>query len=213
VVTGEGLPAGTSFKLGSMVNQNATKMFDFLREKLSLSLQDVFQDWIVDELMSTLNRKKVIRLTGNEQGLYQFYEAIINGWYINNLLSFPPHSKEQADEIKKTKLKELMGSEMKYIDTEKDWLSGVKPRVAVIISGENINLIKEMESLSAFIALEQDPIRRTALIEMAMRKQGINIDELPKTPPVEPQTQQMAKGGSQPKKAPQKPAGGQPVAL
>ena len=40
-----------------------------------------------------------------------------------------------------------------------------------------------METLSTFIALEADPIRRTALIELAMRKKNIDVASLPKTPP------------------------------
>jgi hypothetical protein len=186
VVTGEGLPSGTSFKLGFMVNQNATKLFDFLREKLALSLQDVFQDWVVDELMSDLNSAKIIRLTGEESGIRQFYTEMVNGWYINNLMKFPPHTTAQADDLKKKKLQEAMENPTKFVETTENWLSGIKPRVAVIITGENINLIKDLESLSSFISLETDPVRRTALIEMAMRKQGINVDDLPKTPPVQP---------------------------
>ena len=41
-----------------------------------------------------------------------------------------------------------------------------------------------MESISSFIALESDPIRRTALIEMAMAKKNLDISNLPKTPPI-----------------------------
>ena len=187
IVTGEGMPAGTSFKLGALTNQNATKLFDFLREKLSLALQSVFEDWVVDDLVASLKREEVIRLTGDEDGVRQFYETLINGWYINNLLRMPPHTTEQALEIKKMKLKEILASPAKYIKAENEWLEGVKPRVIVIISGENINLIQDLETLSSFIALEADPIRRTALIEKAMRIKGINVDDLPKTE----QTQQQ----------------------
>jgi hypothetical protein len=44
-----------------------------------------------------------------------------------------------------------------------------------------------LESLASFITLETDPVRRSALIEMAMAKKGLDISSLPKTPPVQPQ--------------------------
>ena len=191
VVTGESMPSGTSFKLGNMINQNATKLFDFIREKLALSLQSVFQDWIVDDLISNLKRKEVIRLTGDEEGIYQLYEMMINGWYINNLLYLPPHSKEQAMEIKQTKFKEVLDSPEKYIKTEKDWLDGVKSRVSVVISGENVNLTKELENLASFIQLETDPVRRSALIDIAMEKSGVDTRSLPRTMPMQQPAQQQ----------------------
>ena len=51
----------------------------------------------------------------------------------------------------------------------------------MIITGENVNITAELETLYSFIQLEQDPIRRQALIEMAMAKKGIDISMLPKT--------------------------------
>lgn len=185
VITGEGMPANTSFKLGNLIDANAGKLFTFIRQKLSLSLQAVFQDWIVDDLIGDLKRQTVLRLTGDEAGITRLYETMIDGWYINNLLSFPPHSAEQALEIKQSKLKEVLRNPVKYIDTEKGWLDGIKPRVTVLISGENSNLIKDLETLATFIALEADPVRRTALIELAMSKKGINVADLPKTTAVQ----------------------------
>jgi hypothetical protein len=56
-----------------------------------------------------------------------------------------------------------------------------KPRVKVVITGENVNLAGELESLASFISLEQDPIRRTALIEKAMARKGYDISDLPRS--------------------------------
>ena len=40
-----------------------------------------------------------------------------------------------------------------------------------------------LQSLATFIQLEQDPVRRTALIEMAMKKTNIDVSSLPKSSP------------------------------
>ena len=39
IVTGEAMPSGTPFRMGALLNVNATKLFDFIREKLGLALQ------------------------------------------------------------------------------------------------------------------------------------------------------------------------------
>ena len=67
-----------------------------------------------------------------------------------------------------------------------------KPRVYVDITGEQVNLVGELETLKNFAALEADPVRRTALIELAMKKKGIDIDKLPKSPPQQMQPPEQA---------------------
>jgi len=196
VVTGESLPSGTPFRLGSMINQNATKLFTFLREKLAQSVQDIFQDWILPDLMKDLKKEDVISLTGEEDGINKFYEVLVNGWYLKNLPSLPPHNAETAMALKQQKFQELSSGKGNFVKLEKDWLKEIKPRVSVIISGENINIAEEMESLASFIQLEADPIRRTALIEMAMKKKGIDVEKLPKNPPQQAQAPQGASQGA-----------------
>jgi hypothetical protein len=50
----------------------------------------------------------------------------------------------------------------------------------------------ELETLFSFIQLETDPVRRSALIELALSKKGVDITGLPKTEqqPVQQQIQQ-----------------------
>jgi len=188
VVTGESLPSGTPFRLGAMMNVNANKLFDFIREKLSLAIQDIFQDWILPDLIKDLKAKDVLRLTGNAEYLKKYYEMVINSWYLNNLIALGPHTKDQADSIKQKKLEEIRARPEAMVKLSKEMFKGFKPRCQVVISAENINLLSELETLHSFIALESDPIRRTALIEMAMTKKGIDVTMLPKTEavPMEP---------------------------
>ena len=75
------------------------------------------------------------------------------------------------------------------------------PRVIVSITGENYALARELESIKSFIALEQDPIRRTALIELAMNKTNIDVAKLPKTQQA-PQQGALAPEAAQGRSAP-----------
>lgn len=198
VVTGENLPTNTPFKLGNLLDQNANKLFDYLREKLALSFEAVFQDWILPEIMKDLKLKEVIRLTGEPEMVDRYYDMVLNAWYVKNLLAMPPHGPDVTKALLEAKKEELLRDPNKLVELEKGWLDGVKARGEIIISGENISLTSDLQTLSTFIQLEGDPVRRTALIEQAMRKKGIDIASLPKTPPPEP-GMAPAQAGSMPR--------------
>ena len=182
VVTGESLPSGTPFRLGAMLNQNANKLFDFIREKLSMVLEDLIEDWILPNLLKDLKTEEFIRITG-EEDLVKYYEALVNSWYQRNLHIIGLHTQEEAQALKEAKLKELSKKKEALWKPSKNFWKEFKPRAKVVITGEKVSLMAELETLSNFIQLESDPVRRTALIEMAMSKKGIDISKLPKTTP------------------------------
>ncbi len=204
VVTGEALPSGTPFRLGAMLNQNANKLFDFIREKLSLALGGVIEEWVLPDLLKALKAEDVLRITGDDEWLRRYYEVLVNSWYIRNLIAFGYHSQEEAQMLKETKLKELLGKKEAIIPLEKEYWDDFQPRAKITITGENVALMAELETLANFINLEIDPIRRTALIEIAMKKKGIDVSQLPKTTP----EQAMAVAGRGTPTAPQASAMG-----
>jgi len=193
VVTGESLPSGTPFRLGALINQNANKLFNFLREKLSLALEELFNDWIIPVMMKELRAKEVLDLTGSEAYLKEYQEMLVRAWYINNLLAFPPHSTEQGEMLRNLKLEELKKNKKVFIEIEKGFWDNFKPRAKVVISGENVNLAKDLETLATFIRLETNNERRTALIEIAMLKAGVDTTSLPKSIP----QQSTGQGGAE----------------
>jgi len=186
VVTGENLPARTAFKLAAQQNMNANKLFDYIREKLGIAFTGVITDWILPNSLKELKTKKILHLTADSGYVGQYQETLINDWYVRNLLSFPPHDEEMAKELKMQKLQEINKDKEAIVNLEKEMWEEFYPRVRVNITGENYQLTTELDTLNSFIQLEQDPVRRTALIEMAMAKKGINVAQLPKTPPVPP---------------------------
>lgn len=196
VVTGESSPSGTPFRLAAQQNLNANKLFGFIREKLSIAFQSVIEDWILPNLLKDLKSQEILHLTADSGALNKYYEALIDSWYVRNLLSFPPHDEEQAKDIKLQKLQELLRNKEAIVTLEDEMWKDFKPRVRVSITGENYALAEELDTLNGFIQLEQDPIRRTALIEMAMAKKNIDIVSLPKTPPqpIQPQQPQQNTG-------------------
>lgn len=183
IVQGENLPSGTPFRLGALLNQNANKLFDFIREKLAIPFTEIFDQWIIPDLIRNLKGKDILRLTGDSDMMTRLQVLIVNDWYINNLIAIGPHTPEIAETLKQEKLAELKARPELFMSGVKQILESFKPRVSVIITGEQINLDAELQTIGTFISLEMDPVRRSALIEMAMRKKGLDVGQLPKTPP------------------------------
>ncbi len=204
VVQGENLPAGTPFQLGALLNQNSNKLYDFIREKLAIPLSEIFQEWIIPELVKNLQAQDVMRLTGDSEMLMRLYQLIVDDWYLQNLIAIGPHTPDIADALKQAKLEELKKRPQLLMTGLQKAFEDYAPNVAVIITGENSTLPQDLATLATFTQLETDPIRRSALIELAMRKKGIDVASLPKTPPApapDPNAPQNPTQKPQPKKS------------
>ena len=183
VVQGENLPSGTSFRLGNLLNSNANKLFDFIREKLAIPLSEMFERWIIPELVKDLKVKDILRLTGDSEMLARLNQIIVDNWYIDNLVEIGPHTPEIAEALKQEKMDELKSRTELMMVGIKKLFKDFYPSASVVITGENSNKPSELQTLATFINLEMDPVRRTGLIEKAMRRQGVDVGGLPKSPP------------------------------
>ena len=101
-------------------------------------------------------------------------------------MAIGPHTKEIADALKEEKLEELKARPVLLMTGLEKAFEGYRPRISVIITGENSRIPEDLQALAEFTALEMDPVRRSALIEMAMRKKGLDVGALPKSPPPPP---------------------------
>lgn len=193
VTPSSGVPLGTS----QLVDANANKLYDFIREKLSIPLGKIFGR-VVFDLIETIKAEDVLRLTGDSKTLDRMKELIVNDWYLKNLVNLGPHSPEVAEAIKLQKMDELSKKKDLFITGFKKSFENYKPRVSVIITGENTRRGNEKDSFVQFIPLEADPVRRSAMIEEAMRRAGIDVGGLPKSEPE--QLQGLATTTQQPEK-------------
>ena len=201
IVMGEATP-GQPFRLGALLNQNANKLFDFLREKLAIPFSEIFEQWVIPKLVKELKAKEILRLTGDSEILNRIQQMVVDDWYIKNLIVIGPHSPEMAQELKDNQLEELKKQPTLLMEGLKEVFEDYKPNVSVVITGENSRLPEDLQTLATFIQLEQDPVRRQALIEKAMKMKGIDAEGLPKSPPMQPmqpmQPQQNGKVALQP---------------
>lgn len=194
IVTGEGMPQRMSFQQTALLNQNANKLFDYIRQKLDIPFTNIFEQWIIPGLIAELTAQEILRLTGDATMLARLYGMIVDSWYVRNMIAIGPHGQEIADTLKAAELSKLMARPQLLMKGLRESFKNFQPSVSCVITGENSTLPADMQTLSTFIALEQDPVRRSALIEMALAKKGFDVAALPKS---EPQ-QALPAGGDQP---------------
>jgi len=189
VVQGE-TSSNVPFRSTALLNINANKLFNFLREKLAGALEEVFEEWICPQLLEDIKAKDILTLTGDPEYLKKYYEILTNTWYLQNLVAIGPHNPEIAEALKAEKMEQLQTRKKVLIRINKKLWRGLKVRTKIVISGENVNIASDLETLATFIKMEVDPVRRQALIEKAMAMKGIDVSSLPKSNP-----EALQKGG------------------
>lgn len=186
VVRGENLPAGTPFRMGMLLDQNAGKLYTLLRQKISLPYKKVFGDWVLGELVKELKGKDIFRFVNEPEILDQLWEIMAESWYQRNLVKIGPHTKEIADSIKAEKLEELKRIDPVLNNVKEIW-KDVGERLFVTITGENSDIQDQMQDLMTLIGLEEDPVRRAWILDTIYKARGIPIPPPPVQPPVEAQ--------------------------
>lgn len=191
IVQGANVPAQTAFRSLKTMNINANKLFDFLRQKLTLSYRKVFAQFVLPELIMSMKSKDIIRVTGDPMFLDRFRKLAVDSWYVNHLVDIGPHTNEKAQFIKETKFQEFKETDA-LIENIKDIWKGVMPRMQVTITGENY-LTEEIDTMSELIAYEQDPMRAAYLLDWIYAAKGI-----PVPPKVSMEALQASGGSSKP---------------
>jgi hypothetical protein len=198
IVSGEDTPYAMPFRLGALLNQNANKMYMFIREKLALALQEVYEDWIVPDLVRSFRAKDVIRITGDNDYLTEYRLMLVDNWYVANLLYIGPHGPEEAQLLKSAKLEALAKNKDETAKVEREYWDGFLARVEVNITGEAVNPLTDAETHSTLIGLEADPARRSFLLDRIWEKMGVDVTKMPKPVPQPAEAMAGMAGGGVP---------------
>ncbi len=184
VVQGITPPSGTPLGTTQLLNTNSNKLFDFIREKFAIPLTNIFENWIIPKLVGELKEKDIVSLTGDTEALNRARELIINSWYLRNLIYIGPHTKEEGDALKQIKLEELKRRPKLIVSELSKLWEGFLDSVYVDISGEQTRSTEDTATLVSLIQLESDPARRSYLVEMLMKKSGLDLGDIPKLQPI-----------------------------
>ena len=208
VVRGETMPSGTPFRLASLIDANAGKLFTILRQKITLPYKRVFREWILPELVKDLKGEDVFRFIGETEILDELRELRVNNWYMQNLVKIGPHTAEIAEAIKAEKLDELRNFDPVIENMNEIW-KGVLPRLFVTITGENSDMADNIQDMVELLNVETDPARIAFLLDSIYKIRGIPVPPPPEEAPAE--TQLLQRGGETPTETPEKREVKQPV--
>lgn len=186
VVRGDTPPSGTPFRMGMLMDENAGKLFVFLRQKIAMPYQRVFKEWVLRKLVSDLRGEEIFRLVGDAQILEQFRNTAVESWYMNNLVAIGPHTREQAEALKQEKLDDLKNIDPMIENAAEIW-KGVLHRMMVTITGENSDIQDQLQDLVNLIGLEQDPERVAWILDTIYKSRNI---------PIPPKTQEVTQVNS-----------------
>lgn len=138
VTTGETLPSGTPFSLGALLNQNAAKLFDFIREDYGLFLEDIFNDWIMPELEKEMKKEGILEIVDEEELDYLRGHAVnAKVWETTKeyLMSGLNPTIQQVEMVKNLVRNQMEKQDALFIDIPKDFFAHEK-KVSVQVTDE-----------------------------------------------------------------------------
>jgi len=159
IMTGETMPSGTPFRLGAMLNQNAGKLFEFIRENLGLFLEEVITEWVLPEFEKNVTKEHIFELFDNEtieliverDANRRINEALKQ--YVLKNGTFP--TKQEVEIIKEHEMSNR--KDVQFVKIIKGWLKFDKT-IRIDPTGEQTNTQQKVESISNFIQLlSQNP--------------------------------------------------------
>jgi hypothetical protein len=153
--TGETMPAGTPFRLGLMLNRNANKLFDFIRQNYGLFLEELVQDWILPELMKKTSQEHILQITdkaeyeylAREVGKKQAWDAVKN--IVMDTGKFP--TAEEAQQIEDMLVQRAVSTNGMAINISKDFYKDVE--LKVVVTDESLDKAERITTLTTILQL------------------------------------------------------------
>lgn len=187
IVAAGDTPTNMPYRLGAMLNQNANKLYVFLREKFGLAISRMYEDWIMPELLDSFRQRDLVRLTGDREYLDEYRRMVVDNWYASNLIQIGPHGPQEAELIREAKVREISGNREEFVHLESDYWDDFLARIEIDPTGEGLNVNAKVDTLNSMVALETDPMRRAFLLDQIWAKLGVDTTKLPKASPTAPQ--------------------------
>jgi len=152
-VTGEQPPSGTPYSQTVLLNQVATKPFDYKREEWGIHLTKIFDKWVIPYLIKKIKKEHVLVSEFSDQELEMIDEsfsninsnkdivqAVING-------EFPSQEDQQNLIAGYQKHVKKLGKK-RFIEVPDDYFKDIEAKVTVITTGEQKNKSVILQSLS-----------------------------------------------------------------
>lgn len=152
-LTGEQPPSGTPYSQTVLLNQVASKPFDYKREEWGIHLTKLFDRWVIPYLIKKLYKKHILVSEFSEHELemidesfanYNSNKDIIKELINGNVVS--PMQQQEMKEIYKKHIKKL--GKKRFIEIPDGFFDGIEAKVTVLTTGEQKNKAVILSSLS-----------------------------------------------------------------
>lgn len=208
ILTGESLPSRTPFRLGVLQLQQASKLFDFIKENNGMFIEEVFEEWIIPRFEKETDKDFIFEIYDNKT-LRAVVETDVNRRLNEGIAkivlatgSYPP--KQEVETLKVALMADA--DKPQFVEIIKGYFKNFEKTLYIDITGEQHDTAQEVETMTNMMQLlaqnpqiMQDPQLRDFLMAIA-QKTGIDPSVLPTaSPAVAPALNQIAPlGGTTP---------------
>jgi len=207
ILTGESLPSRTPFRLGVLQLEQASKLFAFIKQNVSMFLEEVFNEWIIPRFEKSIDKDFVFE-TYDQKTIKAVLEGDVNR-RLNEAIKkevlvigkFRPQ--EEVDILKTALMADA--DKPQFVEILKGYFKDFQKTLYIDLSGEQHNTAQEVETMTNMLQLlaqnpqiTQDPQLRDFLLGIA-EKTGVDPTIVPSTPTQQPALNQTAPlGGTTP---------------
>jgi hypothetical protein len=151
-ITGEQPPSGTPYSQTALLNQIASKPFDYRREEAGIFLTRVFDKWIIPHLIKKLKKKHILATDFDEEELamidQDFSTHRANEKVKERLLKGEYTSPEEYQAF--IEAEKILGVK-RYLEMPDNYFDGIEAKVTVDPTGEMRNKQAVLQSLSTLM--------------------------------------------------------------
>lgn len=151
--TGEQPPSGTPYSQTALLNQVASKPFDYKREEWGIHLRWVFTEWVIPYLIKKIKKNHILVSEFSDEELQMIDESFandnVNEEIKKNILQGIPTTPEEQEGKTlgyKEHIKKL--GKKRFLEVPDDYFNGIDAKVSVITTGEQKNKAVLLQSLS-----------------------------------------------------------------
>lgn len=183
---GEPLPSSTPATNAVISQNNTTSLFGFKRENLALTLSDLFNDFVLPQVLKDLSDDHILRFVGTPEELQKldqgYVEALINKFIFSNVLERGRVPSPYEIELKKQDFLLTLKKEggIRFVDVKAGLYEDTEFEFDIIVDNEqeNVatiasNMFQVLTAIGQNPQLLENPVTKALLFEYA-QKIGIN---------------------------------------
>lgn len=183
---GDPLPASTPATNAVISQNNTTSLFGFKRENFALTLQDLFNEFVIPQVLKDLTPEHILRFSGSPEELQQldqgYVDALSRNFIVNTTLSTGVVPLPEEIELRKQDYMLALKKEggIRFVNIKENLYGDTEFEFDIMIDGEQENVTTMAQNMFQVLTaiaqnpnILQDPITKALLFEYA-QKIGIN---------------------------------------